>query len=127
MSQSPIQVAMEHRRLKADLDEARTYGDGRWIQEALGALTRFVEDGTNHDNQIHDKVLQRRPRRLVRDYRPRPWQVGTPHGIWFSGRSLPWLSSTYVSCLPRLAPSRHSRRRSHGRWGTPGGPASFYT
>jgi hypothetical protein len=33
MSQSPIQVAMEHRRLKADLDEARTYGDGRWIRK----------------------------------------------------------------------------------------------
>jgi hypothetical protein len=35
---------MEHCRLKADLDAARADGDGWWIQEALGALTRFVEE-----------------------------------------------------------------------------------
>jgi hypothetical protein len=40
----PIQAAMEHCRLKADLDAARADGDGWWIQEALGALTRFVEE-----------------------------------------------------------------------------------
>jgi len=38
-----IQAAMEHCRLKADLDAARADGDGWWIQEALGGLTRFVE------------------------------------------------------------------------------------
>jgi hypothetical protein len=41
---SPIQAAIEHCRLTADLDAARAYGDGWWIQEALGALTRFVEE-----------------------------------------------------------------------------------
>jgi hypothetical protein len=41
---SPIQAAMEHRRLKADLEAARADGDGWWIQEALGALTHFVEE-----------------------------------------------------------------------------------
>ena len=41
---SQIQAAMEHCRLKADLDAARADGDGWWIQEALGALTHFVEE-----------------------------------------------------------------------------------
>ena len=41
---SPIQAAMEHCRLEADLDAARADGDGWWIQEALGALTHFVEE-----------------------------------------------------------------------------------
>jgi hypothetical protein len=41
---SPIRAAMEHRRLKADLEAARADGDGWWIQEALGALTPFVEE-----------------------------------------------------------------------------------
>jgi hypothetical protein len=41
---NPIQAAMEHCRLKDDLEAARTYGDGWWIQEALGTLTRFVEE-----------------------------------------------------------------------------------
>ena len=40
---SPIQAAMEHCRLKVDLDAARADGDGPWIQEALGALTHLVE------------------------------------------------------------------------------------
>ena len=41
---SAIQAAMEHYGLKADLDAARADGDGWWIQEALGALTHFVEE-----------------------------------------------------------------------------------
>ena len=41
---SAIQAALEHCRLKADLDAARADGDGWWIQEALGALTHFVEE-----------------------------------------------------------------------------------
>ena len=41
---SPIQAALEHCRLKADLDAARADGDGWWIQEAVGALTHFVEE-----------------------------------------------------------------------------------
>jgi hypothetical protein len=41
---SPIRAAMEHWRLRADLDAARIYGDGWWTQEALDALTRFVEE-----------------------------------------------------------------------------------
>ena len=40
---SAIQAALEHCRLKADLDAARADGDGWWIQEALGALTHLVE------------------------------------------------------------------------------------
>jgi hypothetical protein len=39
-----IQAAMEHCRLRADLHVASAYGDGWWIQEAVGALTRFVEE-----------------------------------------------------------------------------------
>ena len=39
-----IQAAMEHYRLKDDLNAARADGDGWWIQEALGALTHFVEE-----------------------------------------------------------------------------------
>jgi hypothetical protein len=42
-SLSPVEAAQEHSRLKSDLDAARDYGDGWWIQEALGALTRFLE------------------------------------------------------------------------------------
>jgi hypothetical protein len=41
---NPIQAAMEHHRLKADLDAAKADGDGWWIQEAVGALTHFVEE-----------------------------------------------------------------------------------
>jgi hypothetical protein len=41
---NPIKAAMKHCRLNADIDAASAYGDGWWIQEALGALTRFVEE-----------------------------------------------------------------------------------
>jgi hypothetical protein len=41
---SAIQAAMEHCRLKADLEASRADGNGWWIQEALGALTHFVEE-----------------------------------------------------------------------------------
>jgi hypothetical protein len=41
---SPIEAAQEHWRLKADLDAARAYGDGWWIEAALDALTRFLEE-----------------------------------------------------------------------------------
>jgi len=45
---NPIKAAMKHCRLNADIDAASAYGDGWWIQEALGALTRFVEERYAH-------------------------------------------------------------------------------
>jgi hypothetical protein len=41
---SSIQAALEHRRLKADLEAALSYGDGGWMRQALEALTRFLEE-----------------------------------------------------------------------------------
>ena len=41
---SPIRAAIEHYGLKTELDAARADGGGWWIQEALGALTHFVEE-----------------------------------------------------------------------------------
>jgi hypothetical protein len=44
MRLSPIQAAIEYRRLQADLDSARQDGNGHRIREALKALTRFLEE-----------------------------------------------------------------------------------
>jgi hypothetical protein len=44
MRLSPIQAAIEYRRLQAELDSARQDGDGRRIDEALEALMHFIEE-----------------------------------------------------------------------------------
>jgi hypothetical protein len=50
MRSSPIQAAIEFRRLQAELGSARQDGDGRRIHGALNALTRFVEERYNAPN-----------------------------------------------------------------------------
>jgi hypothetical protein len=47
MRSSPIQAALEFRRLQAELGSACQDGDGRRIDEALKALTRFVKERYN--------------------------------------------------------------------------------
>jgi hypothetical protein len=50
MRLSPIQAAVEYRRLEAELGSAREDGDGHWIREALSALTRFLGERFNVPN-----------------------------------------------------------------------------
>ena len=50
MRLSPIQAAIEYRRLEAELGRARQVGDVHRIREALKALTRFVEERYNPPN-----------------------------------------------------------------------------
>ena len=74
---SPIQAAMEHCRLKADLDAARADGDGWWIQEALGALTHLVEQRYASQSSAcgptaHDSLPHRVPDMLLILSRPIP-------------------------------------------------------
>ena len=78
---SPIQAAMEHCRLKADLDAARADGDGWWIQEALGALIHLVEQ--RHASQssacgptAHDSLPRRVPDMLLILEEPRQFPGG---------------------------------------------------
>jgi hypothetical protein len=44
MRLSPIQAAIEYRRLQAELNSARQDRDGSRIDEALKALMRFIEE-----------------------------------------------------------------------------------
>jgi hypothetical protein len=72
-----IQAAMEHYRLKDDLNAARADGDGWWIQEALGALTRFVEEryapeGTAGGPPAHGSLPELVPYMLWILSRPKP-------------------------------------------------------
>jgi len=50
MRLSPIQAAIEYRRLQAELARARGDGDVYRIGEALKALTRFLEERYNVPN-----------------------------------------------------------------------------
>jgi hypothetical protein len=50
MRLSPIQAAIEYRRLEAELARARRDGDGSRIGEALKTLTRFLEERYNVPN-----------------------------------------------------------------------------
>jgi hypothetical protein len=72
---SSIQAAMEHYRLKADLDAARADGDGWWIKEALGALTHLIEQRyASHSSAsgptAHDSLPHRVPDMLLILSRP---------------------------------------------------------
>ena len=73
---SPIQAAMEHCRLEADLDAARADGDGWWIQEALAALTYLVEQRYATQGSAcrpaHDSLPHRVPDMLLILSRPIP-------------------------------------------------------
>jgi hypothetical protein len=50
MRLSPIEAAIEYRRLEAELARARRDGDRYRIGEALKALTRFLEERYNVPN-----------------------------------------------------------------------------
>jgi hypothetical protein len=73
------------------------------------------------------KNLQRGHYGPAADCRPRPGQMGAPHGVRLAVRSLHWLFRDHTVRLLCLAPAVGGRRSSRGRRGTFGRSASFYT